>query len=126
MCSSRIHVHSLFLVTVCFSRRPNFAVRSLQNVGCPDRLRDATLLTQTNLNEMEVHMQCSIFSLTKELHLAWPTLRVNLFLIETPFSTFANRADPDQAALESCLIRVYSVCLWKYDKILSYISGPDK
>ena len=27
-------------------------------------------------------------------------------------------ADPDQAALvsyKSCLIRVYSVCLWKYD-----------
>ena len=31
---------------------------------------------------------------------------------------FANRAKPGQAALnsyKSCLIRVYSVCLWKYD-----------
>ena len=27
------------------------------------------------------------------------------------FNTFANRADP---ADKSCLIRVYSVCLWKY------------
>ena len=39
----------------------------------------------------------------------------SLALIEAPFNTFANRADPDQAALvKSCLIRVYSVCLWKY------------
>ena len=33
-----------------------------------------------------------------------------------PFNAIANRADPDQAALvKSCLIRVYSVCLWKYE-----------
>ena len=35
-----------------------------------------------------------------------------------PFNAFANRSDPDQAALvraKSCLIRVYSVCLWKCD-----------
>ena len=76
-------MQSLLLIIVYLSRRPNFAVRSLQNVGCPDRLRDATLLIQANLNKMEVHMQCSIFSLTKELHLACPTLRVNPFLIET-------------------------------------------
>ena len=40
------------------------------------------------------------------------------YLIKTPyiyFNAFANTADPDQAALKSCLIRVYSVCLWKYD-----------
>ena len=43
-----------------------------------------------------------------------------LYLIEKPFNTFANKADPDQAALvifscKNCLIRVYSICLWKYD-----------
>ena len=38
-------------------------------------------------------------------------LGLTLYPIETPFDSFANRADPDQAAL----IRVYSVCLWKYD-----------
>ena len=48
------------------------------------------------------------------------------FTLETPFDTFAKREDPDQAALiraasrsgssyKSCLIRVYSVCLYKYD-----------
>ena len=48
-----------------------------------------------------------------------PEFRINpetfTHVIETPFSTFANRADPDQAAIfKSCLIRVYSVCLRKY------------
>ena len=38
-----------------------------------------------------------------------------LYLIETPFNSFANRVDLDQAALTSCLIRVFSVCLWVYD-----------
>ena len=36
---------------------------------------------------------------------------LTFYLIETPFNAFANRADTDQAAL----IRVYSVCSWKYD-----------
>ena len=35
---------------------------------------------------------------------------LTLYLIETPFNTFANRADPDQAALVDD-----SVCLWQYD-----------
>ena len=43
------------------------------------------------------------------------------YLIETPFNVFSNIGDPDQAALMSCLIRGYSVCLWKYD-----ISDPTK
>ena len=37
---------------------------------------------------------------------------LTLYLIKALFSSFANRADPDQAAHKSCLIRVYSVCLW--------------
>ena len=45
--------------------------------------------------------------------------KLALNLIETPFDTLANRADPDQAAPMSCLIRVHSVCLWICD-----ISGP--
>ena len=36
--------------------------------------------------------------------------------METAFNTFANRADPDQAALtQAALVQVYYVCLWKYD-----------
>ena len=35
---------------------------------------------------------------------------LTLYLIETPFNTFVNRADPDQAALVDD-----SVCLWQYD-----------
>ena len=35
---------------------------------------------------------------------------LTLYLIETPFNTFANRADLDQAALVDD-----SVCSWKYD-----------
>ena len=35
---------------------------------------------------------------------------LTLYLIETPFDVFANRADPDQAALIRLLC-----CLWKYD-----------
>ena len=46
-------------------------------------------------------------------------------LIEAPFDTFANRADPDQGLLclhigssfKSCLIRVYSVMI-RYDPTL--------
>ena len=34
-----------------------------------------------------------------------------VYLIETPFNAFANRADLNQAAPT----RVYSICLWKYD-----------
>ena len=34
------------------------------------------------------------------------------YLVETPFNAFVNRADN---SCKSCLIRVYSVCLWKYD-----------
>ena len=40
---------------------------------------------------------------------------LTLYLIEIPFNVFANKADADQTALTSCLTRVYSVCLWKYD-----------
>ena len=40
---------------------------------------------------------------------------LTLYLIEMHFNVFANRADPDQAAHKSCLIRIYSVCLSKYD-----------
>ena len=29
----------------------------------------------------------------------WLSFGLTLYLIETPFNTFANRADPDQAAL---------------------------
>ena len=38
-------------------------------------------------------------------------LRLTLYLIDTPYNAFANKADLDQAAL----LRVNSVCLWKYD-----------
>ena len=41
-----------------------------------------------------------------------PLVSLTLYLIETPFITFANRADPGH---KSCLIRVYSVILLKYD-----------
>ena len=37
---------------------------------------------------------------------------LTLYLIETPVIAFANRADPEQAALE-LPDRFYSVCLWK-------------
>ena len=38
------------------------------------------------------------------------------YVIETPFNAFANRADPrSDSSYKSCLNRVYSVCLWKYD-----------
>ena len=40
---------------------------------------------------------------------------LTVYLIEASFDTLANRADPDQAALVSCLIRLFSVCLWKHD-----------
>ena len=36
-------------------------------------------------------------------------LELTLYLIETTLNAFANKADPDQAALVSCLIMVYSV-----------------
>ena len=36
---------------------------------------------------------------------------LTLYLNETRFNAFANKADQDQAALA----RVYSICLWKYD-----------
>ena len=39
---------------------------------------------------------------------------LTLYLIETHFNAFANRADPDRI-YNSCIIRVCSVCLWKYD-----------
>ena len=50
--------------------------------------------------------------------------QLTIYLIETPFNAFVNRADTDQQLLQSgssckSLIRVYSVCLWKYDT-----SGP--
>ena len=38
------------------------------------------------------------------------------YVIEKPFNAFANRADPrSDSSYKSCLNRVYSVCLWKYD-----------
>ena len=40
---------------------------------------------------------------------------MSFFLSLTPFSTLANREDPDQAALVRSQIRVYSFCLWEYD-----------
>ena len=47
-----------------------------------------------------------------DLDISW----ITFYLIETPFNAFANRADPDQAALyKSCLISVYSVYLLEYD-----------
>ena len=33
---------------------------------------------------------------------------LTLYLMEATFNAFANRAEPDQAAYKSCLIRVYS------------------
>ena len=39
-----------------------------------------------------------------------------LYLIETTFNTFANRnRSRSGSSWKSCLIRVYSVCWWKYD-----------
>ena len=44
---------------------------------------------------------------------------VNLNLLETPFYTFVNRTDLDDVALvRVCLIRLYLVCLWKYNPTL--------
>ena len=48
---------------------------------------------------------------------------LTLYLREKPFNTFANRADPDQAAHKSCLIKVYSVCLWKYNPTLGDLTS---
>ena len=45
--------------------------------------------------------------------------------IETPFNAFAKRTNPDQEALQ--LPDQGLLCLlWKYYKIRSYTSGPDK
>ena len=46
--------------------------------------------------------------------LVTPGVSLTLYLIETPFDKFANRSDSSYKS-KSCLIRVYSVCLWKYD-----------
>ena len=44
---------------------------------------------------------------------------INHYLIETPIKAFANRAEPRSGrSYKSCLIRVYSVFLWKFDPIL--------
>ena len=49
------------------------------------------------------------------------------YLIETPFKAFANRADPDQAALIELPDQgLLAVCFWKDDWICSYTSGSDK
>ena len=44
-------------------------------------------------------------------------LHLILFLTQVPFNAYANRADQGLAgsSCKSCLIRVYSVCLWKYE-----------
>ena len=44
-----------------------------------------------------------------------PKFNLALYLIETSFNAFANRADPDQgsgSSYKSCLNSVYSVCLY--------------
>ena len=45
------------------------------------------------------------------------------YLIETPFNAFANRADPDQAALIRAALS-WSTLLLKYD--ITYTIGPDR
>ena len=58
---------------------------------------------------------CIEFGLILILHLAF-FFYLSLYLIETPYDTFANRVDVIQTALvRGCLIRIYSVCLLKYD-----------
>ena len=42
---------------------------------------------------------------------------LTMYLIDTPFNTFVNRADPEQSALVR--IRIYSVC---YGNIIRYDS----
>ena len=41
---------------------------------------------------------------------------ITLYLIETPFNTFVKQSRPRSvSSCQSCLIRVYSVCLFPYD-----------
>ena len=54
------------------------------------------------------------------------TLRSNPLPHRDIIWSFAKRADPDQAACKSCLIRVYSVLLMEIWYVCSYTSGPDK
>ena len=54
---------------------------------------------------------------TCKIKLLIGAITIIIYLLETSFNAFANRAYPDQAAL--LLIRVFSICLWKYD-----VSGP--
>ena len=62
---------------------------------------------------------CSMIILYAVLHVHWYTHVLTLYLIETSFYT-------GPRSYKSCLIRVYSVCLWNYNKIWSYTGGPDK
>ena len=40
---------------------------------------------------------------------------LTLYLVEKPFNTCKQSRPRSGSSCKSCLIRVYSVCLWKYD-----------
>ena len=47
--------------------------------------------------------------------LSLKAITLTLYLIETPFNTFANRADPYMSVLVGAAWSGFTVCLWKYD-----------
>ena len=64
-----------------------------------------------NLCYNEVYYKRTVLYAIRDLSHCWVS---TLYLIETPFNTFANKADPDQAALvRAAWSGSTLVCLWK-------------